>query len=311
MILQANKLSGSLVIIILIVMSHVAAMPVRAHDDSAKTPHQETKLSARTVTKESFPGAAKFEPQTAYKYSQAAIGKTVGNYKFISTENKVVNLDQYRGKPLILSMVYSSCAHTCPMMTQNLADAVKDAREVLGNDDFNVISVGFDTLRDTPRAMKSFAKQQDVGDANWQVLSGKPDVVERLSADTGFIYFTSPKGFDHLTQTTLIDAKGEVYAQIYGQDFEATRLTEPLKQLLLGTAKSLSSFDSLLNQVKLFCTIYDPYAGKYRFDYSFFIGMFLSAIVLLLIGSFLVKNIWRLWFKPDENHPETSNGSTI
>ena len=196
-------------------------------------------------------------------------------------------------------------------MTQNLMDAVKDAREALGSADFNVISVGFDTLRDTPRAMKSFAKQQAVGDANWQVLSGKPDVVERLSADTGFIYFTSPKGFDHLTQTTLIDAKGEVYAQIYGQDFEATRLTEPLKQLLLGTAKSLTSFDSLLNQVKLFCTIYDPYAGKYRFDYSFFIGMFLSAVVLLLIGSFLVKNIWRLWFKPADQHSETSNGSTI
>ncbi|MBT3917537.1 MAG: SCO family protein [Rhodospirillaceae bacterium] len=309
--LRAKKISGLWVIIILIVMSLIAATPVQAHDDSAKSSHQEPGQSARTVTKESFPGAAKFEPQAAYNYSQSAIGKTVGHYKFISTENKIVNLNQYLGKPLVLSMVYSSCAHTCPVMTQNLMDAVKDAREALGSADFNVISVGFDTLRDTPRAMKSFAKQQAVGDANWQVLSGKPDVVERLSADTGFIYFTSPKGFDHLTQTTLIDAKGEVYAQIYGQDFEATRLTEPLKQLLLGTAKSLTSFDSLLNQVKLFCTIYDPYAGKYRFDYSFFIGMFLSAVVLLLIGSFLVKNIWRLWFKPADQHSETSNGSTI
>ena len=285
---RAKIFIKSLVIIILIVMSPTSIAPSHGHENDA------AKNSARTVTKESFPGAAKFDAKAAYTYSQSAIGKTIGNYKFIASDGSVIKLDQFRGKPLILSMVYSSCAHTCPMMTQNLAEAVKDARDALGAKDFNVISVGFDTLRDTPQAMKSFARQQDVGDQNWKVLSGKPNEVERLSGDTGFIYFASPKGFDHLTQTTLIDAKGEVYAQIYGQDFEPTRLTEPLKQLLLGTAKSLSSFDGLLNQVKLFCTIYDPYAGKYRFDYSFFIGMFLSAIVLLLMGQFVIRNIWRI-----------------
>ena len=305
--LRAKNLIKSLVVIILIVMSPATFTPSSAHDDKPATSDKITNQSARTVTKESFPGAAKFEPAAAYKYSQSAIGKTIGNYKFIKTNGKATTLDQYRGKPLILSMVYSSCAHTCPMMTQNLAEAVEDARDALGGKNFNVISVGFDTLRDTPQAMKSFARQQDVGDENWNILSGKPDVVERLSADTGFIYFASPKGFDHLTQTTLIDAKGEVYAQIYGQDFDPTRLTEPLKQLLLGEAKSLASFDALLNQVKLFCTVYDPYAGKYRFDYSFFIGMFLSAIVLLLMGNFVVRNVWRVWHETpkDSDHPVT------
>lgn len=296
--LRAKNLSRLRVIIILILMSLTITLPSWAHDDANQ--------SARTVTKESFPGAAKFEPAAAYKYSQSAIGKSIGAYKFITTDGTAIKLDQFRGKPLIVSMVYSSCAHTCPVMTQNLAEAVEKARTALGEKSFNVVSIGFDTLRDTPMAMKSFARQQDVGDQNWKILSGKPDVVERLSADTGFIYFASPKGFDHLTQTTLIDAKGDVYAQIYGQDFDATRLTEPLKQLLLGQAKSLASFDALLNQVKLFCTIYDPYAGKYRFDYSFFIGMFLSAIVLLLMGNFVVRNIWRVWRNDaNQKHPIT------
>jgi protein SCO1/2 len=308
--LRAKNIIKSLVVIILILMSPNTTTSSWAHDDSANNVPILTNQSARTVTKEAFPGAAKFEPAAAYKYSQSAIGKTIGNYKFIASDGSVVTLNQFRGKPLILSMVYSSCAHTCPMMTQNLADAIEKARDALGIKDFNVISVGFDTLRDTPRAMKSFARQQGVGDENWKILSGKPDVVEKLSADTGFIYFTSPKGFDHLTHTTLIDAKGEVYAQIYGQDFDATRLTEPLKQLLLGQARSLNSFDALLNQVILFCTIYDPYSGKYRFDYSFFIGMFLSAIVLLLMGQFVVRNVWRIWREtPDDSH-KSGNSAT-
>jgi protein SCO1 len=309
--LGAKNLIRSCIVIVLILMNSNGTSSSWAHDDSAKTPDTKTNHSTRNATKEAFPGAAKYEPVAAYKYSQAAIGKTVGNYKFINSNGRAINLDQYRGKPLILSMIFSSCAHICPMLTQNLAGAVDEARDALGTNDFNVISVGFDTLRDTPRAMKSFARQQGVGDENWHVLSGKPDEVERLSSDTGFIYFKSVQGFDHLTQTTLINAKGEVYAQVYGQDFEPPRLTEPLKKLLLGKAKSLDSFDALVNQVKLFCTVYDPYTGKYKFDYSFFIGMFLSAIVLLLMGNFVIRNVWRIWYEaPTEltqksDHPVT------
>ena len=67
----ANRISSFLLIICLIVIS----FPTSAHDDDRKD------VSIRTITKESFPGAAKFDRQAAYTYSQSAIGKKLGVFR--------------------------------------------------------------------------------------------------------------------------------------------------------------------------------------------------------------------------------------
>ena len=256
----------------------------------------------RTLTRESFAGASEFKPDAAFKYSQAAVGGKLGAHALRDTSGQTVALAEYLGKPLILSFVYSSCHHTCPVITQNLADAVDRARDAIGRDKFHVLTVGFDSLRDTPASMKLFAKQQGIGDARWSVLSGDARTIERLAGDTGFIYFRSPKGFDHLSQTTIIDADGMITAQIYGQAFDPTLLVEQLKQLVFGASATITDWNSLLNRVRLFCTIYDPWQDKYRFDYSFFIGMVLSGLFFLLAGAFLVRDVWRLW-RGDSHNP--------
>ena len=44
-----------------------------------------------------------------------------------------------------------------------------------------------------------------------------------------------PRGFDHLAQTTVIDAHGRIYRQVYGDAFAVPALVEPLKDLALGS----------------------------------------------------------------------------
>lgn len=267
------------------------AMPSAAHDD-------------RGVTRDSFPGAAKFDRNAAYRYSQSAVDRQVGDYSFTAAGDRQIRMSGYRGKPLILSFVYTSCFHTCPLLTKNLARAVAGANRAIGSGRFSVLTVGFDTAKDSPEAMRLFAKAQGVDVTNWQFVSASAPTVERLAADTGFIYFRSPNGFDHLTQTTVIGADGRVYAQIYGDDFDVPRLVEPLKQLIFGTSRPFSSFDALVNKVRLFCTVYDPTAGKYRFDYSLFIGMAMGSLVFLFAGIFLVRNIRRLRRQPAGAGPD-------
>ena len=57
--------------------------------------------------------------------------------------------------------------------------------------------------------------------------------MERMTQAVGFTYIASPKGFDHITQTTIIDARGRVVRQVYGQEFSPPLLVEPLKRLAL------------------------------------------------------------------------------
>ncbi len=236
-----------------------------------------------------------FDNTSALEVSQAAIGNTIGEHVFVDRAGRTVRLSDYRGKPLLISFVYSSCYHVCPTTTRHLARVVKKARDVLGEDSFNVLTIGFDTLNDTPDAMRVFARQQGIDQPGWKFLSGDQKAIDNLAREVGFLYFSSPNGFDHLLQTTLVDSTGKVAGQVYdisGSSFDTPRLVEPLKQLVLGKPNPGSLLTSLANRIRLFCTVYDPASGSYYFDYSLFVGMFIGAIIIFSILFWLIRE-WR------------------
>lgn len=234
-----------------------------------------------------------FDYDTALKISQGVIGQPLGEYSFINAQRQSLSIKDFRGKPLVLSMVYTSCYKICPMTTRHLAKIVEKARDALGKDNFSVAVVGFDTSVDTPEAMQYFANKQGIHNKDWHLLTMSKEDAEALSKDTGFIYFPSVNGFDHLIQATIIDAEGKVYRQVYGQVFDTPLLIEPLKELVLGQPQKDQTFLSQLsNKIKLFCTTYDPVRDGYFFDYSLFIGIVIGAMIILLTGIFIVGE-WR------------------
>jgi protein SCO1/2 len=233
-----------------------------------------------------------FDEKAALAISQAAIGRTVGNYSFIDSRGKTVRLEDLRGRPVLISLIYTSCYHTCPLLTKHLAQIVGVAREALGNDSFAVLTVGFDSAVDTPERMRTYARERGIDISEWSFLSADPATINALTRELGFVFFESPKGFDHLAQITLLDAQGRVYAQIYGDNFPTPTLVEPLKQLVFGTPAQAHSLSGWINGVRLFCTIYDPSSGRYRFDYSLFIAIAIGLVSLGAVAVFLVR-AWR------------------
>ncbi len=228
----------------------------------------------------------------ALKQSQLAIGKTLSNHRFTDVNGQTVMLDSLRGKPLVLSLVYTSCFHICPIITRSVASAVSAGRDALGRDSFNVITIGFDTAVDTPARMKVYGKEHGVGGERWQLLAADAATMKQLARELGFTYFPSPRGFDHMTQTTVIDDKGKIYRQVYGESFAVPALVEPLKDLTLGRKASRKNWDGWINGIKLFCTVYDPSSGRYKFDYSLFVGIFVGLVMLGGVAVFLVR-AWR------------------
>lgn len=232
------------------------------------------------------------DEKAALATSQAAIGRSVGDYSFIDSRGKTVRLKGLRGRPLLISLIYTSCYHTCPLLTKHLAQVVEIAREALGNSSFAVLTIGFDTAVDTPERMRTYARERGINISEWFFLSADPATIGALTRDLGFVYFESPRGFDHLSQITLLDAQGRVYAQIYGENFATPTLVEPLKQLVFGTPAQARSLSGWINGVRLFCTIYDPSSGRYRFDYSLFIAIGVGIVSLGAVAVFVVR-AWR------------------
>jgi protein SCO1/2 len=233
-----------------------------------------------------------FSRDQALALSQGAIGHGVGKVELLGTDGNNIRLSDYRGKPLLISLIFTSCHHICPTTTQHLEQVVAKARDALGEDSFKVISVGFDTVNDTPERMAQFRRNNGVDIEGWDFLTGSEDEIQSLVDQLGFIFTPSSRGFDHLIQTSILDAQGKVYRQVYGITFPTPRLIEPLKELVFGRPREQSALAHLGNRIRLFCTVYDPATDSYRIDISVFIGTFVGLVVSIVFGRILILE-WR------------------
>ena len=163
---------------------------------------------------------------------------------------------------------------------------------MLGEDSFAVITVGFDAARDTPQAMKDFASEQKVATVHWDFLSSDAQTIAAFSRDLGFQFRPTGGGFDHLLQTTILDADGVVRRQVYGMDYDTPILIEPIKRLIFGEKLSEGFFERMTNKFRLFCTVYDPAADRYRFNYSILVGLAMGAAMGIFFIFLLVRE-WR------------------
>lgn len=234
--------------------------------------------------------AALYDADTALSRSQAAIGRTLQPLELRGSDGLPMALQELRGKPVLVSMIFTSCYHVCPAITRHLANAVEAARQALGEDSFYVVTIGFDTPNDTPTAMASFARAQKISEPGWHFLSGDAESMAALTENLGFSYFPTPRGFDHINQVTLVDRDGVIYAQVYGAAFELPALVEPLKDLVYNRPQPGSHLVSnLVDRIRLFCTVYDPATGRYRFDYSLFVQIAIGGIFLLVLGGWWLR----------------------
>lgn len=237
----------------------------------------------------SAPVPAAEREEQALSASQSVLGSTLPALAFTSADGKRLTLDELRGRPLLLTLIYTGCADVCPAVVENLVPAVAAGEEALGKESFNVAVIGFDTRNDMPSRMRSFARDRGVEGGNWHFLSGDAKTLDALIAAVGFSYFSTAGGFDHTAQVTVIDAEGRIYRQVYGSSFEVPQIVEPLKDLVFGKRQPFFSIAGLSDRVKLFCTVYNPRTGRYYFDYSLFAEIVIGTLSLAGVAFLLVR----------------------
>lgn len=229
---------------------------------------------------------------SAIAFSQNSIGRQVGNYRFTSRDGRTVRISDFRGKPLVVNFIYTGCIQACPTTVRFLMKSVEASRKTFGGDGFAVATVGFNLPFDNAQAMNSFAHKHGIDDPDWHFLSPDGNEIGAFTKELGFTYYATPKGFDHIAQVTVIDADGRIYRQIYGENFDIPMLVEPLKQLITGAPTAAGDWRGFLDKVRLFCTVYDRSSGRYRLDYSLFIGMFIGLTIVGVTTGSLVRE-WR------------------
>ena len=268
----------------------LAGNPVLADEVATDQP----KLTARPQGINSGLALTALDEKAAFALSQSAIGKPVGDFVLLDREGRPVDLARYRGKPLLVSFIYTACFQVCPTTTRNLQKAVQNTVGVMGAERFNVISIGFNQPFDSPAALKDFAKQYGIHLPNWEFLSPAAAIVGDLTRNFGFSFVATPAGFDHLNQVTMVDAEGRIVRQVYGEKFTAEDLAEPLKRLITGSAipPEVGTLKEIMERVRIICSIYDPVTGRYRTNYSLYfqIAGFLTFVGFMI---YLSINFWK------------------
>ena len=130
----------------------------------------------------------------ALRVGQAAIGRQLADHALLDTARQPVRLAGFRGKPLVVSLVYTSCSSVCPTIVQTLDAAVGAAQKALGADSFAVVTIGFDVRHDTPARMRAFARAQGIDRPNWWFLSGDAGTVDALTERDRLCRLSFPAG---------------------------------------------------------------------------------------------------------------------
>ena len=232
--------------------------------------------------------ASALDPDVALKASQAAIGRKLADYAFLDRQGRQVRLADYRGKPVLVSFVYTGCTSVCPPTTRLLAEVIRKARGVVGSDKFRVLTIGFNLPYDSPEAMRDFARRFGIDTPDWEFFTPYDAQLDGLVHDFGFSYARTAWGFDHITQVTVVDQNGGIYRQVYGDSFPISLLIDPLKEFIEGTPVPMRNLGDFIERVRILCTVYDPRTNVYRFKTTV-IGEIVS------FAGITIALVWFLW----------------
>ena len=115
-------------------------------------------------------------------------------------DGKVVALAALRGKPVVVTFLYTTCKDTCPLTV----DQIRGGLDELGHD-VPVIAVSVDPANDTARAAKRFSSQRQMtGRMRW--VLGDEAHLRRLWTAYGVQPQTDK--MEHSASTVLLDATG-------------------------------------------------------------------------------------------------------
>lgn len=144
-------------------------------------------------------------------------------------------LNSFAGKPVILTMGYTGCAHACPLIISKIKSVEKElASKKISS--YQVVFVSFDTIKDRPADLKKYLAKKDLDSQVWTMMSGsQEDSVRELANVLGINYKDVGDGdFVHSNVITVLDGQGNVISHIDNLNADIKPLVQSLESLSSG-----------------------------------------------------------------------------
>ena len=103
------------------------------------------------------------------------------NVELINQDGETVRFfdDVLKDKVVVINFIFTNCEGACPLITHKLT-LVRDGLEGSIGNPIQFVSLSLDPARDTPAAMKEFAKTHNADHDGWVFLTGKSENLENI-----------------------------------------------------------------------------------------------------------------------------------
>jgi protein SCO1/2 len=128
-----------------------------------------------------------------------------------------VEWNAMKGKTRVISMIFTHCLATCPIITEQLKQAqhlLSSAKQT--NVTFSLVS--FDSKRDTSARLKEEFDEHGLN-SNWQLLHAFPNDVQTIAALLDIRYKEWPDGsFTHSNVIVIVNETGQIVYRLNSID---------------------------------------------------------------------------------------------
>ena len=188
-------------------------------------------------------GQAKPDYKPKIAYHVPAPGDAVPDFKLRNQDGSVIHLNQFRGRELLITFIYTRCPlpDFCPRVTHNFADINRQlALSPALQQKPHLLCVSFDPENDTPERLRAYGATYIGSDASsafshWDFAVPEKPVLDKMAQyfDVG-ITRAADQSITHTLSTTLIGADGKVVRFYPGNDWTVSQVLEDVKKTAEG-----------------------------------------------------------------------------
>ena len=154
------------------------------------------------------------------------------SFSLTTQDNQPLAWADLRGKPVVLTFIFTTCRSACPVLTAKLVDIQRrlpaEQKKIL-----RFVAVSVEPAHDTPEVLKAYADNFGADLGAWSFLTGSPAVITDLARRYAVYVKRQPdESIDHTFLTSLIDRDGVIRVQYQGAQFDRDEFLADLRALV-------------------------------------------------------------------------------
>jgi protein SCO1/2 len=198
----------------------------------------------------------------------------------------------FRGRSVVLSLVYYECPMLCTLTLNGLGSALSVLTFDVGRD-FDVVTVSFEP-KETPRLAAAKKKthldryRRPGAEEGWHFLTGDAGAIAALTRAVGFRYVwdAETRQYAHPAGLVVLTPQGRIARYMYGVEYAPRDLRLALVEASQGR------IGNPVDTVLLYCYRYDPTRGRYAASVLRLVRLG-GLLTVLALGSFILMSLRR------------------